>query len=74
MATTARSGANGLVIHVDFRLLKRINGRMATLKQDMLHARRSAEENNMPETIVRCFKFERHALKTEKEIEQLGRK
>jgi len=52
---------------------QRINGRMATLKQDMLHARRSAEENNMPETIVRCFKFERHALKTEKEIEQLER-
>ena len=31
-------------------------------------AKRAAAENNVPETIVLCFKYEREALKLEKEV------
>ena len=44
---------------------------ISTRKNAIVAAKRAAAENNVPETIVVCFKYEREALKLEKEVEAL---
>jgi len=45
---------------------------IASRKVQIFAAKKAAGDHNNPDTIVQCFKYEREALKLEKEVEVLG--